>query len=1019
MSFAGILMISLAIAMAVSTFIENDYGTMTVQKVIYKSWWFELLWFFFAISLISNIFTFKLYRKVKFGIFIFHVAMIIIILGAAITRHIGYEGVMPIREGQSADYILSDDTYLQTSIVDEEEQTKTNKKVLFGSLGTNSFNESLNYKGKTYNIKLKKFYPNANEILEKSDDGSPILYLVHGTAKGRVGGFLKETESLTLNDVTIGFNSFDKTKVRIIKKNNDLIVNSDFAIPIMYMADQSRDTLAPNIDHPFTTGALYIFNKESIVLKEYVPNGKLKPVSKNNKIEAASYNALEMEVSDGNQSKTINIWGNKGMQGQEQIVTLGDTKIKLSYGSIKIKTPFKIKLRDFQLERYPGSMSPSSYASEVTLIDEENNVNKDYRIYMNHVLDYKGYRLFQSSYDPDELGTILSVNHDAWGTGVTYFGYFLLTLGMILTFFTKKARVKKLNELINKYREKRLELATVFILVILSFGSISAQYSLPDTFKIIDKTHAEEFGKMLVQERGGRIMPINTLSSELIRKVAKKNVFLGQNSDQVMLGMMTFPFQWQNVPIIRIKHEGVAKYIGVKKYAAYSDMFDDKIGYILNKQIEEALQKPEKERSKFDKEVIKVDERLNIIYMIFSGDFLRVFPKEWDATRKWYTPKEATKMEFGEAGVLVKNFLPWYLQSVSDGVKKNDWENTNLALQGLGSYQESIAKDYMPAKSKVKAELIYNKYLIFNKLTYWYFTIGFILLILLMIKVFKPTMNLKWPIRIGIVLIVLGFLVHIFGLGLRWYIAGHAPWSNGYESMVYIAWAIVLAGVLLAKRSPITLAATAVLAAWIMIVAAMNWMDPQITNLVPVLKSYWLMIHVSIITASYGFLFLGAMLGLISLFMIIVRGNTKPNKNITYTLKELTAVNELSLTIGIFLLSIGTFLGGIWANESWGRYWGWDAKETWSLISILVYSFILHMRKIKGLKSIFAFNIASVFGSFSILMTYFGVNFYLSGLHSYAQGDPVPIPLWVYISVFILAVISTIAYYRHDASEKL
>jgi len=664
-------------------------------------------------------------------------------------------------------------------------------------------------------------------------------------------------------------------------------------------------------------------------------------------------------------------------------------------------------------------MSPSSYASEVTLIDEKANIKKDYRIYMNHILDYKGFRFFQSSYDPDEKGTILSVNHDFWGTLLTYIGYFLLTLGMILTFFTKKARVKKLNRLIGEYRDKRLRLGVIVLFSILSSFSSPAQTALPDTFKIINADRAAKFGEILVQERGGRIMPLNTLSSELIRKVTHKKKFLGQTPDQIMLGLMAFPFQWQDVELIIVKNPQLRKYLGVEKYASYSDMFNDKDGYVLAKQIETATQKAERDRTKFDKEVIKVDERLNIIYMIYSGNFLRIFPKENDPMRKWYTPKEAAKMDFGEADVFTKNFLPWYLQNVVEGVEQNKWEKADEALNGLSKYQLSIAKDYMPSEGKIKAELLYNKLLIFNKLIGWYFIIGFILLILLLIKVFKPKMNLKWPIRIGMSLVFLGFLAHTFGLGLRWYIAGHAPWSNGYESMVYIAWAIVLAGVLLAKKSPITLATTAVLAGWILIVAVMNWLDPQITNLVPVLKSYWLMIHVSIITASYGFLFLGALLGLINLFLIILRGNSKPNDNITFTLKELTAVNEFSLTIGIFLLSIGTFLGGVWANESWGRYWGWDSKETWSLISILIYSFVLHMRKIKGLQSLFVYNLASVFASFSIIMTYFGVNFYLSGLHSYAQGDPVPVPVWVYVSVFVLVLISTIAYYRHDEKERL
>ncbi len=1019
MPFAGILMLALAASMAVATFIENDYGTMTVQKIIYKSWWFELLWFLFGVSLIANIIIFKLYRKVKYGILIFHIAMIIIILGAAVTRYISYEGLMPIREGESSNEILSDDTYIQAKILGSD-KSFIDKKVLFGSLGKNHFDETLDYNGKTFRVTLQKFYPNANETLVKDvENGEPILYLVHGTPRGRVGGFLKNNDKLEFKNATIGFNYPGKSDVRIFYKNDSLKINSDFPIAVMYMSDQSRDTLSAKEDYPFTTGALYVLNGESIVLKEYVPKGVLKPVSKNNKIESASYNALEMNVSDGNTMKTVYIWGNKGMVGQEQEVAFGDTKIKLSYGSKKIQLPFKIKLRDFQLERYPGSMSPSSYASEVTLIDEKANIKKDYRIYMNHILDYEGFRFFQSSYDPDEKGTILSVNHDFWGTLLTYIGYFLLTLGMILTFFTKKARVKKLNRLIGEYRDKRLRLGVIVLFSILSSFSSPAQTALPDTFKIINVDRAAKFGEILVQERGGRIMPLNTLSSELIRKVTHKKKFLGQTPDQIMLGLMAFPFQWQDVELIIVKNPQLRKYLGVEKYASYSDMFNDKDGYVLAKQIETATQKAERDRTKFDKEVIKVDERLNIIYMIYSGNFLRIFPKENDPMRKWYTPKEAAKMDFGEADVFTKNFLPWYLQNVVEGVEQNKWEKADEALNGLSKYQLSIAKDYMPSEGKIKAELLYNKLLIFNKLIGWYFIIGFILLILLLIKVFKPKMNLKWPIRIGMSLVFLGFLAHTFGLGLRWYIAGHAPWSNGYESMVYIAWAIVLAGVLLAKKSPITLATTAVLAGWILIVAVMNWLDPQITNLVPVLKSYWLMIHVSIITASYGFLFLGALLGLINLFLIILRGNSKPNDNITFTLKELTAVNEFSLTIGIFLLSIGTFLGGVWANESWGRYWGWDSKETWSLISILIYSFVLHMRKIKGLQSLFVYNLASVFASFSIIMTYFGVNFYLSGLHSYAQGDPVPVPVWVYVSVFVLVLISTIAYYRHDEKERL
>ena len=229
------------------------------------------------------------------------------------------------------------------------------------------------------------------------------------------------------------------------------------------------------------------------------------------------------------------------------------------------------------------------------------------------------------------------------------------------------------------------------------------------------------------------------------------------------------------------------------------------------------------------------------------------------------------------------------------------------------------------------------------------------------------------------------------------------PWSNGYESMIYTAWATLLSGIIFSKKSNFTLSATAIVGSLILMFASMNWMDPTITNLVPVLNSYWLMIHVAIIVASYGFLFLGAILGLMCLW-IIVFTNNENKKKLKSIINSLTNINERGITVGVFMLTIGTFLGGVWANESWGRYWGWDPKETWALVSILVYAFVLHMRLIPAISSKYSFNLASLVAIWSILMTYFGVNYYLSGLHSYAAGDPMPIPNFVYYFLFITIV---------------
>jgi cytochrome c-type biogenesis protein CcsB len=253
---------------------------------------------------------------------------------------------------------------------------------------------------------------------------------------------------------------------------------------------------------------------------------------------------------------------------------------------------------------------------------------------------------------------------------------------------------------------------------------------------------------------------------------------------------------------------------------------------------------------------------------------------------------------------------------------------------------------------------------------------------------------------------------------MRWYISGHAPWSNGYEAVVFIAWVTMIAGFSFMRKNAVIIAGTAVLASLMVFVTEMNLLDPEITPLVPVLKSYWLMIHVAIITGSYGFLGLAAILAILNLNLYIFR--TKKNGElVTININELTYVSEMTMTIGLFMLTIGTFLGGIWANESWGRYWGWDPKETWALVSVLVYAVILHLRYIPALKGKFVFNVVSLWGYSAILFTFFGVNFFLVGLHSYAQGDGfAKLPNWVYVTVGLFVLFTIVAAIRNRNYKK-
>jgi len=513
--------------------------------------------------------------------------------------------------------------------------------------------------------------------------------------------------------------------------------------------------------------------------------------------------------------------------------------------------------------------------------------------------------------------------------------------------------------------------------------------------------------------------PLDTLATEILAKVHRgSSIRIGNeklNANQLILGMMASPSTYRELKIIRTKDEAVNKLIGIDpktKYASFSQFFTDPNtlqGYKLSEAVDNAIRKEPKHRDLFDKAVLKIDERVNISYSVYSGDLIRIWPKPNDANNKWYPTIEALQMFDEKHAQEVRNIAFEYFSSLDSAVHSGDWSGPNKIINKISEYQKFYGASVLPSENRIKAEMFYNYANIFERIYPLYLLLGFILLIFSFIKILKPKFNMSMISNISLGLLVVLFIAHTFGLALRWYISGHSPWSNGYESMMYISWATVLAGFVFSKRSSMTMASTAILTGLILFVAHLNWMDPQVTNLVPVLNSYWLSIHVAIITASYGFLGLGALLGFITILLFILK-NKKNDKHLSLSIKELNAINEMSLMIGLALLTLGNFLGGVWANESWGRYWGWDPKETWALVTILVYAVVIHLRFLKSLYSEFNFSVISLLSFTSVIMTYFGVNYYLAGMHSYAKGDPVPIPDFVPITYAIIFIVILIAY---------
>jgi cytochrome c-type biogenesis protein CcsB len=1017
----AVLLFVFAFAIAYATFIENDYGTSASKALFFNAKWFELVQLLLAINLIGNIVKYKLYRWKKAAALAFHSSFIIIIIGAGITRYIGYEGSMHIREGEASNTIVSSDTFLQFKVDNEQFQYAFDKILHLNTRFNSKFSHNTNFEGNEINVTYNDYIQNAIDTVVKSENGEKYIEIVTVGQTGRISKYIKSGETVYFGKYPISFNdNSNPSAVILYETDSGVVVKSPFNIHYMSMDDQSQGYVKRNVIQEFKNRRLYTIEDVRLVFKELHSNSIIKQISSPAK-NPNGPEVLIVDVTCNNQTQTVSLKGGRGYVANEAIFQLEDLNFSLSYGSKKYTTPFYLKLNDFIIDKYPGSMSPSSFESEVTLVDErKGGVEIDHKIFMNNVLDYDGYRFFQSSYDRDERGTVLSVNHDFWGTIVTYFGYFLMILGMIITLVVKKSRFAVIRNNIKKLRIKSEKLVGIIILTcFLASGNLFSQGHEHHNHKnesikesIIDEDHADQFSRILIQDQGGRIKPIQTFASEIVRKISRKDKFNNLSPTQVFLGMMHNPSYWQSVPLIKVSNpELEAKFDIENHYSSFLNFFDDQFNYKILNDVKEANRKKPAEQSQYDKEIIKVDERINICYMVFQGSFLKVFPKENDHNNTWFTSFDYQQFNT-EDSIFVKSFLELYFTSVDQSLSSSDWSYANNTLIYLADYQQKFGKDVIPAQTKIDAEIIYNRLNIFKKLFMYYALIGLLMLVFLFANIFYAKKWKKIVVQILIYCLFALFISHTAGLIVRWYISGHAPWSNGYEAMIFIAWVTVLAGFIFSKASKMTIAATAILSSLILMVAHLNFMDPEITPLVPVLKSYWLMIHVAVITGSYGFLGLGAVLGLMNL--ILMASKISINKErINHILQELTYIIELTLTVGLFMAAIGTFLGGVWANESWGRYWGWDPKETWALVIVLVYAIILHLRFIHKANSKFVFNLLAVLGFSTVIMTYFGVNYYLSGLHSYATGDPVPIPTFVPITVIVIIVIAIIAFIRN------
>ena len=917
-------------------------------------------------------------------------------------------------------------------VVDNNEIQKTsNQPILLSAWGSNTWSYQDDFKGINYKVDLVDYIPWAENKFIEDENGVEHLFFVESSEGSRHEHWIKKGTIQNIHGVLVGFEAENNNaSLNFSNKNGALTMISKTNGDWFRMADQKRGTVAKDTLQEFQYLTLHNIGKLQFVIPKPAEKGIMKTISgpKSDTVK----DIIVLDVTANEQTKRVELTGGKFNTEGSKNFALGGLNFRLLYGAKILETPFSIKLNDFQLEKYPGSESAAAYASEITVIDPEETF--DYRIYMNHILDHRGYKFFQASYDlsGEREETHLSVNHDFLGTFVTYLGYSLLYTGLICILFAKNTRFDNLKKGLKKIRKRKITMSILATLFLSSFSfsqHIDTHQSNTITpqkidsilqANIVDAKHAESFNKLVIQDNG-RMKPAHTFASELLRKVSKSEKFKDMDPSQVLLSIIENPYLWYEVPIIYLEkgNTKIREIIGVSetaKYGALSDFITNTGVYKIKTKVEEAQKNNIK--NKFQKDLINIDKRIGLLYSAIGGGILKIYPIPGDENNSWVSRPEASKANFkGTDSVFVRQSLPVYINFLQKAKKTGDYTEANKVLDGIKKFQQKFGGEVNLSKDKIDLEIAYNKIQPFQKLATYYGIISLFLLVFVIWQIFVFKKWINTIIKILTIVVAGLFIFHTLGLISRWYISGYAPWSNAYESIIFVAWATMLFGIYIGRKSALTVTATAFLVAITLGFAHQNWLDPEIANLQPVLNSWWLLVHTSIIVASYGPLSLGMILGIVSLFLILF--TTENNKKrMDLNMKEITIINEMAITVGLIMLTIGNFLGGMWANESWGRYWGWDPKETWALISIMVYAFVLHMRLIPGLRGRFTFNLWSIIAYASIMMTYFGVNFYLSGLHSYASGDKVITPTSVFYSIGFVAILGSFSYIKYKKYYK-
>lgn len=617
--------------------------------------------------------------------------------------------------------------------------------------------------------------------------------------------------------------------------------------------------------------------------------------------------------------------------------------------------PFEITLTDFSIDYYPGTQAPMDFVSIVQVADGEQTHQG--QISMNHIYEYRHYRFYQAQYDADGEGCVFAVSYDPVGIAVTYIGYACLLLSIIFFFFQRRTHFRSL--------VRRLTLIALLFLPL----------SMQAEPKVLQRPLAAHFGNLYLYYND-RVCPMQTLAYDFTAKLYGKTSYKEFTPEQVLTGWFFHYDDWATEPMIKIKGTEVRQALGIEgKYACLNDFYQNG-EYKLEKLLRTG-----------NRNAKQADEKFRLISMVATGSIFRIYPLVNEGQVYWLSFTQKPPVFITDEQ---KQFMLGSMDYVALQIAEGHNKEADNALRKILEYQEKEAgQDNLPAYRRFRAEKRYNSLQYTRPLAMACATLGLLLFFLTCLLIARGKRINQWYNYSLTVLMIILWLFLSYALGLRWFVSGHIPLGNGFETMQFLAWVTALltaVGSIYFERKRLLQPAAAPLLAQLLLpfgyllcgmtlmVSMMSAANPQITNLMPVLQSPLLTLHVAIIMVAYCLL---AFVMLNGVTALILHKNTEATE-------KLMTLSQVLLYPAIFCLTIGIFIGAVWANQSWGRYWGWDPKEVWALITMMVYAVMLHTGSLKFLRKPLVFHLYSILAFMAVLFTYFGVNFILGGMHSYA-----------------------------------